>query len=190
MRIEETLRLANRSADPHQLMHFDRESAHRAAVAVVLWGDLTGARRVLLAQRGDTAPRNAGELAFPGGMTEPEDRDLPATARRELMEELTMAGEFWELGCFPDGVAKGCTRFTPVFFRWEQAEPKIDPGPEMQRALLLPLQGLLDAPWSQQEIHFEGRKMPVPRLEMAPVPLWGATARVLKAWLDVLAGLR
>ena len=178
--------MANRRPDPHNLTRRKARSDHRAAVAVVLWGDAEGARRLLLAQRGATAPRHPGELAFPGGMAEPSDRDLPATARRELAEELGITDGLWELGCFPDGVAKGWTRFTPVFFRWETPDPRPMPGPEIQRALMLPLHGLLHAPWTLQELELEGQRFQVPRLELAEAPLWGATATVLKAWLDML----
>ena len=184
--IEESLRQANRRTDPHRLTARVPQSDRRAAVAVVLWGDSEGARRVLLVQRGHTAPQHPGELAFPGGMVEAFDRDLPATARRELEEELGLSEGLWELGCFPDGVAKARTRFTPVFFRWEAPDPHIVPGDEIHAALMLPLQGLLDAPWTLQEVELDSRRFRIPRLELAPVPLWGATASVMKAWLDVL----
>nr|WP_320132403.1 CoA pyrophosphatase [uncultured Holophaga sp.] len=187
-RVEASLRQANRLPDPHRLTRLHPHSDRRAAVAVLLWGDPEGARKVVLVQRGQSAPQHPGELAFPGGMAEPRDRDLPSTARRELMEELGITEDLWELGCFPDGIAKGRTRFTPVFFRWETPNPTPVPGPEIQRALMLPLQGLLDAPWTTQRLALEGTYFSAPRLEMEPVALWGATARVLKAWLDLLAG--
>ena len=153
---------------------------------MVLWGDDAGARRIVLVQRGYTAPQHPGELAFPGGMAEPMDRDLPATARRELCEELGISKGLWELGCLPDGIAKARTRFTPVLFRWEKPDPHPAPGEEINRALMLPIQGLLEAPWTTQELELDSHRFKIPRLELAPVPLWGATAGVMKAWLDVL----
>jgi 8-oxo-dGTP pyrophosphatase MutT (NUDIX family) len=162
------------------------ESARRAAVAVVLWGGPAGACKLVLVQRGFGAPQHAGEIAFPGGMVEARDRDLPATARRELHEELGIGDGLWEMGCFPDGVAKARTRFTPVFFRWETAEPSFQIGDEIQAALLLPLEPLMKAPWSMQIFEREGLAFSVPRLELPEAPLWGATAFILKAWLDLL----
>jgi len=185
-RIEASLRLANRREDPHQLSPWTPEHPRRAAVAVLLWGDAQGARSLVLAQRGHGAPQHPGELAFPGGMAEPEDRDLRWTARRELMEELSVTEDLWELGCFPDGVAKARTRFTPVFFRWEAPEPRTAPGPEIHASLVLPLAALLDAPWTLETLVHQGRAVRAPRLALAGVPLWGATAFVLKAWLDLL----
>lgn len=185
-RIDASLRAANRREGPHQLSPWIPEHPRRAAVAVVLWGDELGARRLVLAQRGHGAPQHAGELAFPGGMAEREDRDLRATARRELDEELGVRDHLWELACFPDGVAKARTRFTPVFFRWDVKEPVLSPGPEIHSALLLPLEPLLGAPWITETLSHQGRAVLAPRLQLPGVPLWGATAFVLRAWLDLL----
>lgn len=189
-RVEASLRICQRWEHPHLLAYRVAESPRRAAVAVVLWGGPDGARQVVLVQRGQSAPQHGGELAFPGGMVEPFDRDLPATARRELAEELGVTGDLWELGCFPDGVAKARTRFTPVFMRWEAPEPRFQLGSEIQDVLLLPLDGLLAAPWSIQNLELRGTVLGIPRLELPTAPLWGATALVLKTWLDLLGSVR
>ena len=188
-RIERSLRLAHQSRNPHLLSPVKPASTRRAAVAVVLWGGRSGARKLVLVQRGFGAPQHAGELAFPGGMVEDQDRDLPGTARRELYEELGVRDGLWEMCCFPDGVAKSRTRFTPVFFRWEVPEPRFDIGYEIQEALLLPLGPLMTAPWTLQTIERAGLTFTLPRLELPKVPLWGATAAVLKAWLDLLSAV-
>ena len=93
----------------------------------------------------------------------------------------------WELGCFPDGVAKARTRFTPVFFRWEAPTPAFRTDHEVEQVLLLPLLPLLTAPWTLQRLDRYGHALDVPRLELPEAPLWGATAFILKAWLDLLA---
>jgi 8-oxo-dGTP pyrophosphatase MutT (NUDIX family) len=188
--VEASLRICQRWEHPHLLVQRAAESSRRAAVAVLLWGGPDGAREVVLVQRGATAPHHGGELAFPGGMVEPYDRDLPATARRELAEELGITDDLWELGCFPDGVAKAMTRFTPVFLRWETPVPRFQLGSEIQAVLRLPLDGLLRAPWSEQILEMRGVQVAAPRLELALAPLWGATARVLKTWLDLLGSVR
>lgn len=184
--VEASLRLPQRGPDPHKLSPRIPEQVRRAAVAVVLWGDPRGARKLVLVQRGHTAPQHAGELAFPGGMVEAGDRDLRATARRELAEELGVRDGLWEIGCFPDGVAKARTRFTPVLFRWEAPAPAFVLDRELHAVLMLPLRPLLDAPWTTEVLDRQGLALTVPRLELPDAPLWGATAFVLKAWLDAL----
>ncbi len=187
--VEQSLVLPQFWPDPHKISFRFPEGPRRAAVAVVLWGDATGARKLLLVQRGFSAPQHPGELAFPGGMVESEDRDLRWTARRELAEELGVQDHLWELGCFPDGVAKAHTRFTPVLFRWEALEPSWSLGSEIFDALLLPLHPLMHAPWTIEILDRQGLALEVPRLELPQAPLWGATAFVLKAWLNVLRGI-
>lgn len=172
--------------DPHKISTRIPEGPRRAAVAVVLWGDDAGAKKILLVQRGFSAPQHPGEIAFPGGMAEPEDRDLRWTARRELFEELGVRDHLWEIGCFPDGVAKAHTRFTPVLFRWEAPEPSWELGSEIFDAVLLPLRPLMNAPWATEILDRQGLALEIPRLELPQAPLWGATAFVLKSWLDVL----
>ena len=188
--VAESLRLPQRWPSPHLLSRRTAESPRRAAVAVLLWGDVLGAREVILVRRGATAPLHGGELAFPGGMVETYDRDLPATARRELMEEIGVDRDLWELGCFPDGIARSRTRFTPVFLRWEAAAPTFAMGSEIQDVLRLPLEGLCAAPWKTEILTHKGMSVEAPRLELALAPLWGATAMVLKAWLDLLCAAR
>ena len=188
--VDESLRVVQRWPSPHLLRSRLPVLPRRAAVAVLLWGGPDGAREVVLVRRGDGAPQHGGEMAFPGGMVETWDRDLQATARRELAEELGVEHDLWELGCFPDGVTRGGTRLTPVFLRWEAAAPRFQLSSELQDVLRLPLVGLLHAPWSTQTLTFDGVSLQAPRLELALAPVWGATARVLKTWLDVLSSVR
>ncbi len=54
--------------------------------------------------------------------------------------------------------------------------------------LRLPLEPLMHAPWGIQRLELHGAALDIPRLELPMAPLWGATAFVLKAWLDVLRG--
>jgi 8-oxo-dGTP pyrophosphatase MutT (NUDIX family) len=186
-RISASLVAPQRTSAPHKLSIRIPEMERRAAVAVLLWGNAEGARKLVIVQRGHGAPQHPGELAFPGGMVEPGDRDLRWTARRELEEELGVREHLWEIGCFPDGVAKARVRFTPVLFRWEAPEPTFRLNQEIHDVLLLPLAALLTAPWTTEILDRQGLALEVPRLELPQAPLWGATAFVLKAWLDVLA---
>lgn len=188
-RILDSLRIPQTWENPHKMSQRVPEDSRRAAVALVLWGDALGARKLVLVQRGFTAPQHPGEMAFPGGMAEPGDRDLRYTARRELEEELGVRDDLWEIGCFPDGVARARTRFTPVLFRWEAPTPVFRVDAELHAVRLVPLRPLMEAPWTLEWLDRQGLPLEVPRLELSDAPVWGATAYVLKKWLDVLASV-
>lgn len=61
----------------------------RAAVLVILF-PVNGETFVLMIKRARHLERHAGEIAFPGGMFDPDDKDLLQTALRETREELQM----------------------------------------------------------------------------------------------------
>ena len=63
-----------------------------SAVLVPLYRDAEGTRLVLTRRRADLR-RHAGEISFPGGRRDSEDRDLTETALREAEEEIGLARE-------------------------------------------------------------------------------------------------
>jgi 8-oxo-dGTP pyrophosphatase MutT (NUDIX family) len=73
----------------------------RAAVLVPLHthGELL---HVVFTKRTDRVQHHRGEISFPGGAMDPEDRDLVATALREAEEEIGLPREAVELvGALP-----------------------------------------------------------------------------------------
>ena len=65
--------------------------------------------------------------------------------------------------------------------------PEFRLGSEIQDVLLLPLEGLFTAPWTTRTFVSNGVSFETPWLDLVQAPLWGATARVLKSWLDLLS---
>lgn len=64
------------------------EAYRPSAVLVLLFPDDAGEARVLLTARPEADIRHPGQIAFPGGATDPDDRDPVATALREAREEV------------------------------------------------------------------------------------------------------
>ena len=64
------------------------EAYRPSAVLVLVFPDETGEARVLLTARPEADIRHPGQVAFPGGATDPGDRDPIATALREAREEV------------------------------------------------------------------------------------------------------
>jgi len=69
-----------------------------AGVLIILWNEVcdasnTDSFRVLLTKRMEGLRHHPGEVAFPGGMWEPEDKNLYHTALREANEELGLISD-------------------------------------------------------------------------------------------------
>jgi 8-oxo-dGTP pyrophosphatase MutT (NUDIX family) len=68
-------------------------SGRHSAVLILLAGDDLETADVLLLQRAATLRSHAGQVAFPGGATDPEDASSIATALREAEEEVGLKPE-------------------------------------------------------------------------------------------------
>jgi 8-oxo-dGTP pyrophosphatase MutT (NUDIX family) len=85
-----------------------------AAVLVPLVEHATGLT-VLLTQRAETLKDHAGQISFPGGRIEPEDKDAWHAALRETYEEIGLMPNFVEFaGYLPDHHVITGFRVTPV----------------------------------------------------------------------------
>jgi 8-oxo-dGTP pyrophosphatase MutT (NUDIX family) len=73
----------------HQLSRFlpPQASDPRQASVLMLFGDSSGEPDVLLLERAHDMRSHAGQVAFPGGVQDPEDVDAVAAALREAEEE-------------------------------------------------------------------------------------------------------
>ena len=162
------------------------EDAFRpSAVLVLVFPDEAGEARVLLTARPETDIRHPGQIAFPGGATDPGDRDPTATALREAREEVGLDED--AAGVEVVGVLDPVTipvsgfRLVPIL-ALAARRPALRPDPREVRAIF-------DAPVE--------RFLPEARIELVERVLggslrirygafdygghriWGATARIL-----------
>jgi len=85
-----------------------------AAVLIPLVNHASGLT-VLLTQRTEDMPSHAGQVAFPGGRSQPEDADAAATALRETYEEIGLERRFVEIiGAVDHYVTGTAFEITPV----------------------------------------------------------------------------
>jgi 8-oxo-dGTP pyrophosphatase MutT (NUDIX family) len=92
------------------------EATHAAVlVPIVMRGPLHDFPTVLLTQRTAHMSTHSGQIAFPGGKSDPSDADATATALREAHEEVGLEAEFVHvLGQLPTYVTGSAYVITPV----------------------------------------------------------------------------
>jgi 8-oxo-dGTP pyrophosphatase MutT (NUDIX family) len=145
--------------------------------------EIAGVTHVLFIKRPETMPTHKGEIAFPGGKSDPVvDADLLATALREAREEIGLDPAAVEVVARLSGVATAASRFTITPYVGFLADPPaLVPNPgEVVRVLEVPLPELLDAACFHEE-RWDGfqRDMSVFFFELDDETVWGATARIL-----------
>ncbi len=147
-----------------------------------------GEPHLLFTQRTMLVKDHRGQISFPGGVKDPEDADLKATAVRESGEEI---------GLDP-AVVEVCGTFNPlatITGYWVVPFVSLIPYPyefvlnrrEVERLLTVPLADfLLPEAWRTGPYTYRGRTMTVCCWRSRDTTIWGATARLLLNFLACL----
>jgi 8-oxo-dGTP pyrophosphatase MutT (NUDIX family) len=145
-----------------------------------------GEARLVFTKRTDTLSRHAGEISFPGGLLD-EGEEAGEGALREAEEELGLLPQDVELlGALP-AVHTHVTGILIVpFVGILRADPRYTPNAaEIADVLEFRLEDLM-ARSSERELEHEGARFQTFVFEMDGHTIWGATARILRSFLDVL----
>jgi 8-oxo-dGTP pyrophosphatase MutT (NUDIX family) len=151
-----------------------------AAVLIPLVERETGLT-VLLTQRAETLKDHAGQISFPGGRIEPEDKDAWHAALREAYEEIGLRAEFVEFaGYLPDHHVITGFRVTPVVaFVNPEYQLRIATA-EVHDAFEVPLDFILDAAnHKSRRRELGGISIEVHDIPYGDRNIWGATAGML-----------
>ena len=153
----------------------------RAAAVLVPLVTHAAGPTVLLTRRTDHLAQHAGQISFPGGRVEPEDRDLVDTALRETEEEIGLDRRLVEVVGFLDPYETGTGyHVTPVVGLVEPGfSLRIDPF-EVAEAFEVPLGFLLDDRNHQRHSRINaGRQRHYYAMPYGDYYIWGATAGML-----------
>ncbi|UQA55714.1 NUDIX hydrolase [Polyangium aurulentum] len=132
---------------------------------------------------------HAGQVAFPGGKPEPEDRDLYATALREMNEEVGLE-DAEPLGRLtPTPVYSGRYLIHPYVVAVPEERAPEPRSPEIARILELPLTAWLrgDEPLRGVVVDWQGSTMFMPHFELEGCVLYGASAVIFHELITRLA---
>ena len=155
-----------------------------AAVLVPLF-EAGDEAHVILTKRPDTMPTHQGEVSFPGGgLRDGVDDSRKDAALREAEEEIGLPPAAVEVVAELDTLATVGSRFTITpFVGIIDRLPQLVPHPgEVVKILEVPLSELLDDDAFHEE-YWGSPNRAISFFELTGETVWGATARVLVAFL-------
>ena len=175
----------------------NRTEVTKAAVLVpiVLRGPLHDQPTVLLTQRTVRMSTHSGQIAFPGGMSDPSDADSTATALREAHEEVGLEAEFVQvLGQLPTYVTGSAYVITPVVALIHPGFTLVANPVEVADIFEVPLEFLMnpsnhrrhEVPW--HDTTRQWFSMPYTNLDTDKEHfIWGVTAGILRNFYRFMA---
>lgn len=143
---------------------------------------------VLLTRRIDGLRRHPGQVSFPGGRIDPDDRDAVHAALRETQEEVGIAPALVEpMGYLDPLVTATGYRVMPVVATIDPAYVATPAPGEVADVFEVPLRYLLDSE-NRDTRPFEhaGRAREVWEYRYEPQRIWGVTASMLVNFADLL----
>jgi 8-oxo-dGTP pyrophosphatase MutT (NUDIX family) len=154
------------------------ENLRASAVLIPLFYN-QGQYHILLTERSEEVNFHKGQVCFPGGTREPFDASLLQTALRETEEEIGLRAQDVEiLGEFDDNVTLTSNYvISPFVALIPHPYPFKADGREIREIFSVPLSFLMDEANFKQdscEYEYEGHI------------IWGATARILRQFMDLL----
>jgi 8-oxo-dGTP pyrophosphatase MutT (NUDIX family) len=164
-----------------------------AAAVLVPIVDHAGAPYMLFAKRTDRVGHHRGQISFPGGVIDPGDTSALDAALREAEEEIALPRARVEpLGTLDD-TETVATRFviTPIVGVVRHPVAWQPDGHEIEKVIEVPFDHLV-AEGSCRVEHWErdGVTRPVYFFDYEAETIWGATARILVQFLELVRAAR
>ena len=165
----------------------EQEDLIPAAVLLLLTN--RGGPHVVFAKRTEDVSHHKGQFSFPGGIVETWDGSHLETALREAQEDIGLPPSAVEILGTLDDTETRATQFviTPFVGLIRDPVSYTPDGREIERVLEVPLEALLDPANFRVEMwERNGEVRPVYFYEYDGETIWGATARILKQFLDLV----
>ncbi|WP_223421828.1 CoA pyrophosphatase [Tateyamaria pelophila] len=141
---------------------------------------------LILTKRSSALKHHPGQIAFPGGKQDDTDADLIETALREAEEEIGLPRQHTQvLGTFASHETVTGFSVTPVVaLVTQEFEARAEIG-EVAEVFRVPLAHVLDADqYVIESRRWRGQRRSYYVVPYGPYYIWGATARILRAWTE------
>ena len=158
------------------------------AAVMVLFYLKDGEYCILLNKRSEQVEYHKGEISFPGGARDPEDRDSLETALRETEEEMGIErGEITVLGELDEVATRSQFRIQVFAGTIEYPYPFTPSAIEIAEVLEFPIPALMDPANRRVETRWEdGQPVTSYSYVHQEHVVFGATARILQKCIDLL----
>ena len=146
---------------------------------------------VVFAKRTDRVGTHRGQISFPGGRVDPSDAGFLEAALRESEEEIGLPRTAVEpLGALDDTETVATQFIITPFVGVVRTPVAWQPdGQEIEKVIEVPLAALRDLSTLRVEYRERGGvRHEILFWDYQGETIWGATARILKQYLDVLEG--
>lgn len=153
-----------------------------AAVLVPVIDDGRDAR-VIFTQRTSTLRKHSGQISFPGGGIDAEDRSPEEAALRETEEEIGISRDFIEtVGRMPDYISGTGFRIKPVLSVVKRGFTLVPNPTEVDEVFEVPLSFLMDpANHRRGSRMFQGKERFFYEMPYGERYIWGITAGIVRS---------
>jgi 8-oxo-dGTP pyrophosphatase MutT (NUDIX family) len=169
---------------------FETRAPYRHAGVLVPLLRENGACKILLIKRTNRVETHKGQISFPGGKVEKEDRSSKETALRETQEEIGVLREDVRILGRVDDAVTLTSNFVIHPFVGALPYPYefVLNRDEVKRVITVPLEvfGRNSAEARRDFVQYEGRTYRTAAYEYEGDVIWGATARILENFMDIV----
>jgi 8-oxo-dGTP pyrophosphatase MutT (NUDIX family) len=161
---------------------------YRMAAVLVPIIDRPGEASVLLTRRSADMPSHAGQIAFPGGKMEDQDKTIVDTALREAREETGLAPELVQpLARLDSYHTRTGFRIVPILGVVAPGFTLVPDAREVEDVFEVPLQFLMNvANHQRHSMEWQGRQRYFYAMPYGERYIWGATAGILRMMYERL----
>ncbi len=178
--------LSNR--EPHVISDLPPNYKHAGVLIPLLFED--DMHKVIFTKRTDTVEHHKGQISFPGGATDDGDRSTEETALRESQEEIGLDPEDVDiLGRIDDSFTVASSFIVHPYVGFVSRAPVFRISRvEVERVLKVPWNTLVRDYLENRTytVESEGMIYETPAFEHNGDVIWGATARMMENFIEIL----